>query len=138
MGKQYVRYVGPVHRRVITDADWKSVRISAETVVWEASNGFAVPLSVFTEEQISKAIKPDSGFVITAEDEEFEPVAGPYDMTPREHVQWVENPVDVVELLNGLSDGSKDLSTVPSVPADAAPTGNTNLGRRAEAKGDKA
>lgn len=130
---QYVRYIGPSHRRVISAHDWKGARLTGDTVSWEASNGFAVPLDQFSETQIEKAIKPDANFVITAEDEEFEPVAGPGDMTPREHAQWLENPVDVSDLIEGLAAGSTDLSRVPSVPAAAAPNGGRTTDARAEA-----
>lgn len=98
---QYVRYVGKAHRRVITAADWRSIRLTGEQHIWESQNGFAIPLDQFTEDQIKKAIGPDKDFVITNEDEDFQPTYGPADMTPWELNQSVENPVDVIALLNG-------------------------------------
>lgn len=132
MTTRYVRYVGPVHRRVITESDWKGARLQGTTVVWEASNGFAVPLDQFTDEQIKKAIEKDSNFTITGEDEDFEPQPAPYDMTPREHRQSIENPVDVPAILEGVATGSVDLSEVPSVPASSAPNGGESTDNRAE------
>lgn len=134
---RYVRYVGPAQRRAISEADWKGARLKGDTMVWEASNGFAVPFDLFSEEQIKKAITPDLNFVVTDEDDDFEPTPGPYDMTPREHRQWVENPVDVPALIDGLSSGSVDLSTVPSVPATAAPNGGSSTDQRAEIMADQ-
>lgn len=129
---RFVRYVGPAHRRMISSADWKSGRMSGDTVVWDASNGFVVPIDQFSDEQIKKAIEPDASLMIVEMDDDFEVKPGPYDMTPREYAQWVENPVDVPALLEGVAAGSVNLSDVPSVPAGAAPTGNTNTERRAE------
>jgi hypothetical protein len=135
MATRYVRYVGPVHRRVISETDWRAARLKGNTVGWEASNGFAVPLDQFSEDQIKRAISTDPNFVITAEDEEFQPTPGPYDMTPREHRQWVENPVDVPALLDGHAAGSVDLSQVPSVPSDAAPNGNVRTEEPEDSRG---
>lgn len=133
MATQYVRYAGPVHRRVISEADWRSVRLTGDTVVWDASNGFAVPLSQFTEKQIEVAIKPDLHLFVTTVEEDFKPTPAPYDMTPREHRQWLENPVDVPALLEGLATGSTDLSAVPSVPS--TPATDTTDATKASGKG---
>jgi hypothetical protein len=128
MATRYVRYVGAAHRRVITAADWRSVGVKGDQVIWEAQNGFAVPLDQFNDAQIKKAIERDSGFTITAEDDEFEPHHSPVDMTPRELQQSVENPVDLVAILNGDAPAPAGISG-PSTgllnPADAAPNGNT-------------
>lgn len=124
---QYVRYVGAAHRRVISASDWRSARLTGDQVVWEAQNGFAVPLDLFTEKQIETAIKPDPDLVITGEDEEFQPTPRPVDMTPRELAYTLENQVDLVAVLNGDAPapaGISGASTGASAPADAAPNGN--------------
>jgi hypothetical protein len=86
---RYVRYVGPSHQRMILASDWKSVGLTGPTFVWNAQNGFAVPLEHFTEDQIRKAIEPDSTLIVTGEGEdnqdEFVPdLSATRDMTPAE------------------------------------------------------
>jgi hypothetical protein len=119
---RYVRYVGLSHRRMITAQDWRSVGINGDTVVWEASNGFAIPLDQLTEDQIRKAIEPDAGFVITGDDEEFEPQPLRGDMTPAQAEQATQNPVDVLAMANGDDDVSTDDSGAAGVPGGDAPT----------------
>lgn len=120
---QYVRYIGAAHRRVITSGEWRSAKLKGDQVVWEAQNGFAVPLDMFSEDQIKRAIEPDPDLVITGEDEEFEPAYSPVDMTPRELIQSVENPIDVVGVLNGDVPAPTGISG-PSVGLRDAPSGN--------------
>lgn len=122
---RYVKYIGPSHRRMITAEDWRTVGVTADTVVWSAFNGFAVPLDQFSDDQVRKAIHPDSFLIITGEDEEdgdeeFTPTIQTHDMTPDQLVQTVENPVDVVTLANTGDNVSTDRS---DDPADAAPNG---------------
>lgn len=82
---RYVKYVGLAHERQITAADWRSVGIAGDAVVWNAYNGFAVPLDAFTDDQIRKAIENDSTFVITGDDEDFQPdMSATRAMTPQE------------------------------------------------------
>lgn len=119
---RYVKYVGLSHRRMITSGDWRSVGITGDTVVWEASNGFAVPLDQFTEDQIRKAIDTDDSLVITGDDEDFTPKPLPGNMTPAQATQAVENPVDVLALANGDADVSTDDSGVAGAPGGDAPT----------------
>jgi hypothetical protein len=119
---RYVKYVGLSHRRMITAQDWRGVGISGDTVVWEASNGFAVPLDQFSEDQIRKAIENDNGFVITGEDEEFEPHPMRGDMTPEQVRQATEEPVDVLAMANGDADASTDESGAAGAPGGDAPT----------------
>lgn len=111
MGTRYVRYTGQAHRRVITPQDWRSVRLSGDQVVWEAQNGHAVPLDVFTEEQIKRVINPDQDLIITDEDEDFEPFFSSMDMTPRELALSQDSPVDVLSVLDGTA------GPIPSIPA---------------------
>lgn len=118
---RYVKYVGLSHQRMITAHDWRSVGITAETVVWNAFNGFAVPADQFSDDQIRKAIDPDDGFVLTGDDEDFTPVPQTRDMVPAEHAQAVENPVDVVDLANGGPDPSGDDSGAAGAPGGDAP-----------------
>lgn len=122
---RYVKYVGLSHRRMITVNDWRSVGINGETVVWEAANGFAVPLEKFTDEQIRKAIDTDNSLVITGEDEDFTPQPVPGNMTPEQARQAVENPVDVLALANGDADVSTDDSGAAGAPGGDAPTTTT-------------
>lgn len=105
---RYVQYVGKAHRRVITSDAWRSIRLRGEDAVWDAQNGFAVPLDRFTDEQIKQAIEPDPDLVIT--DEDFKPTFSPADMTPWELKQSIENPVDVVALLNATDTRSTNVS----------------------------
>jgi hypothetical protein len=94
---EYVEYVGLAHRRVITDHDWRSIGIGdGSFVIWHAQNGFAVPAHLFTDRQLEKAIEPDPDFVVR----DFTPTPRPGDMTPRELRESVENPVDVLDMLN--------------------------------------
>jgi hypothetical protein len=67
---RYVRYVGLAHVRQISAADWRTAGITADSVQWDAFNGFAVPLDQFTDHQIQRVIRPDTGFVITGEGED--------------------------------------------------------------------
>jgi hypothetical protein len=119
---RYVKYVGLSHRRMITAQDWRSVGITGDTVVWEASNGFAVPLDQFTEDQIRKAIEPDQSFLVTGDDEDFTPVPQRGDMTPAQADQVAENPVDVLALANAGSDVSTGESGASGAPGGDAPT----------------
>lgn len=125
---RYVKYVGLSHQRMITANDWRSVRIAADTTVWNAQNGFAVPLDRFTEDQIRKAIDPDPNFVITGDDEDFTPVAENRDMVPAEHAQAVAAPVDVVDMANAGAVASTDDSGASGAPGGAAPSTRTTGG----------
>lgn len=125
---RFVKYIGPSHVRQITARDWQGVGIQADTLVWSARNGFAVPLDALTENQITKAIDPDPFFVITGDDEEFKPTPMPVEMTPDQHRQAVEEPVNVVALLNGDDNVSTTDSGAAGAPGSAAPT-STGRGR---------
>lgn len=112
---RYVRYIGLAHHRQISASDWRQIGISADTVVWNAFNGFAVPLDQFTDDQLRKAIEPDNSLVITGEDEKFEPVMDARrDMTPQE----LEAPrVDILD-----PNGANNASTAGSGPSTARST----------------
>ena len=127
---RYVKYIGPSHIRQITARDWRSIGLTGDTVQWSAFNGFAVPLDSFNEDQIRKAIEPDSFLVITGEDEEFEPVYHTRDMTPDQATQTTENPVDVVDIMEGRQIVSRDESgsSTVSAPGGTAPTTTTTSG----------
>jgi hypothetical protein len=119
---KYVRYVGLSHVRIITAQEWKSVGIQGDTVMWSAQNGFAVPVDSLTEDQMSKAITPDAEFVVT--DDDFQPTPQVRDMTPAQVTQLVENPVDVVAMLNGDENPSAARSEASGgrpVPNDDTP-----------------
>lgn len=124
---RYVKYIGPSHQRGITAVDWRSVGINAETVFWNAQNGFALPLDRFTEDQLVKAIYPDQFFIVTGEDEHFTPVHQTRDMTPSEAAQAAESPVDVLDMVGGVPDdsvtGSGPSSTAPGTRPSAVSTG---------------
>jgi hypothetical protein len=123
---RYVRYIGLAHIRQITAKDWQSVGINGDPVVWSAYNGFAVPLDSLTEDQIQKAIEPDSDFVITGEGddngEEFTPQPQTRDMTPSALQQVTENPVDVLGMANGADNVSTADSEPLAAPGGASPT----------------
>lgn len=95
---RYVKYVGPSHQRMILASDWAGVGIQAPTVAWNAMNGFAIPLDIFTEDQIRKAIDNDPMLIITADNEDFTPVYEKRDMTPQEHAS---GRVDMTDLFDG-------------------------------------
>jgi hypothetical protein len=122
---RYIKYIGLSHGRMITAGDWRSVGINGETVVWNAQNGFAVPLDRLTEDQIRKAIDPDQNFVITADDELFVPTPQPRDMVPAEAAKAAESPVDVVAMANDGAEAvvnhSGAFPTVPDVMTDPTP-----------------
>ena len=122
---RYVKYIGPSHERQITARDWRSVGIQADTVVWSAFNGFAVPLDQFSDDQIRKAFDNDPYLVVTGEDEEFTPTPQNRAMTPDQVVQVTENPVDVVEYLEGGPDVSPIGSGATPGGGGAAPTTTT-------------
>lgn len=113
---------------MITANDWRSVGIQADTVVWNAQNGFAVPLDVLSEDQIRKAIEPDQGFVITGADEDFTPQPQNMDMTPAQAAQNVESPVNVVDVLEGRQNVSRDDSGAAKVDAPADTSGGSPTG----------
>jgi hypothetical protein len=120
---RYVKYIGPSHIRQITARDWRSVGINADTVVWSAQNGFAVPADHFSDDQMSKAIENDQFLVLTGDDEDFTPQPQARDMTPAQAAQTAENPVDVVAVLEGDQTVSRDESGASKVaPGGAAPT----------------
>ena len=119
---RYVKYIGLSHQRMITAHDWRGVGITADTVMWSAHNGFAVPLDHFSDDQIRKAIDTDDSFIITKDDEDFTPVPQTRDMVPAEHAQTVENPVDVVTMANGGAEPSTDDSGASGAPGGDAPT----------------
>ena len=127
---RYVKYIGPSHIRQITTADWRSVGITGDPVVWSAQNGFAVPLDVFTDDQVLKAIDDDPYLVITGGDEDFTPTPQQRDMTPAQVVQATENPVDVVGMLEGHDNVSTDNSEASEMApgGGAAPSGSTGKG----------
>jgi hypothetical protein len=127
---RYVKYIGPAHIRQITAADWRSVGITGDQVVWSAQNGFAVPLDVFTDDQITKAIDDDPYLVVTGGDEDFTPTPQVRDMTPAQVVLVTENRVVVVGMLEGADKPSADDSEACEMPrgGGAAPTGSTGKG----------
>lgn len=118
---RYIKYVGLSHQRMLTAADWRSIGITGDTVVWNAQNGFAVPLDVLTEDQVRKAIEPDSGFVITGEDEDFTPRSLSYDTVPAEAAAAAESPVDVLAYANGDDNVSTGDSGAAGAPGGDAP-----------------
>lgn len=117
---RYVRYIGPSHSRGITASDWRSVGVTADTVFWNAQNGFAVPLDKFSDDQIRRAIDPDPMLVITGDDEEFTPQPQAMDMVPE---QFNAPRVDVLDTVGGEpSTNVVEPSGAPSnVPDDDNP-----------------
>lgn len=103
---RWIKYIGTAHQRIITAENWRGVGVQADTVVWSAHNGFQVLADSFTEDQMRKAIDPDPTFVVTGEDDDFRPQSLNQDVTPAAYAQAIENPVDVVAMLNGADNGS--------------------------------
>lgn len=71
---RFVKYIGPAHVRQITAQDWRQAGLTGDTVIWANFNGWSVDADSLTEEQIKRAIEPDSNFVIVGEDEAPKPV----------------------------------------------------------------
>lgn len=103
---RHVKYVGLSHQRIITATDWRMVGLHGETVVWNAQNGFSVPLDRLTEDQIRKAIEPDASFIITDD----QPVHHTTDMVPAEADQAAQNPGPAITLDDTTDDVSTDVS----------------------------
>lgn len=99
---RHVKYVGLSHQRIISATDWRLAGLPGETVVWNAQNGFSVPLDRLTEDQIRKAIEPDPHFVITDD----QPVHHNTDMVPAEADQAAANPGPAITLDNTDDDVS--------------------------------
>lgn len=127
---RYVKYIGPSHIRHITARDWRSVGINADSVVWSAQNGFAVPADQFSDDQIRKAIDPDQYLVLTGDDEDFIPQPQTQDMTPAQVTQVAQTPLDVVAVLEGDQIVSRDESGASQVaPGGASPAGTGGTGK---------
>lgn len=99
---RYVKYIGLAHRRMILADEWRSVGIDAETVSWDHTNAFMVPADKFTDEQLRKVIKPDTGFVVIGTDDEPEPLE--HDMTPAQ----ASTRIRFRELVQGNGNGEAD------------------------------
>jgi hypothetical protein len=136
---RWIKYIGPAHQRIITAANWRSVGVNGETVVWSAYNGFTVPADSLTEDQISKAIDGDSQFVIVGEEDDFRPQMFSHDMTPALAAQTAENPVDMFALLDGSDNASTaDSGVVPGAGGAAPTTTGTTGGAGSDTAGSTA
>lgn len=127
---QFVKYIGLAHRRQISVADWRSVGINdAESVQWGPENGFSVPIERFTDAQLNKAIRKDSGFAIVGLDEA--PDALPHDMTPAQ----ADGPR--VDMTGAMDDA--DVSTDVSEPSEPSSGGRTMVSddSKSSAKGKR-
>ena len=112
---RYVRYIGPSHQRMILASDWAGIGIRASTVVWNASNGFAVPADVFTDDQMSKAINADPYLMLTGDEEDFKPRSENRDMTPQE----LEGPrVDMTDVFDDPEPSTTDSGASHTAPGD--------------------
>lgn len=110
---QYVKYIGPSHQRGITAEDWRRIGINADTVWWDARNGFSVPADQFTDDQMRKAIDTDDFFVVVGSDER--PEGEKRDMTPAEY------DAPRVGMLGNLDDQGE-----PLPESENAPMGNSS------------
>lgn len=64
-GPDTIKYTGDAGVREITAAQWKTAGVEdQETVVWDASNDYTVPLSKFTPDAIA-VLRRDRGLKIT-------------------------------------------------------------------------
>lgn len=134
---RYVKYIGLSHERMITAADWRSVGIAGDTVVWSAHNGFAVPLDSFSDSQLDRAIYPDPELIVTAEDEDFTPAPQNRTMTPGQVAQAAEGPVDVLGMVGGtagdapaISEASGGRPVVNDAPRSDVITNNPKSSKR--------
>lgn len=115
---RYVKYVGLAHTRMLTAADWRSKGITADPVVWDAFNGFAVPLDAFTEDQLRKVIEPDDNLIVVGENEdgsEFVPdLSAARQMTPSEFEAPRVDILDPVDVPNASVAGSETSTAAPT------------------------
>lgn len=119
---RYVKYIGLAHERQITAFDWARAGIKgAATVVWNAGNGFHVSADQLTDEQIRKAIDPDSNFVIVGTDDEPATFEG-QNMTPGEVDQAVTEPVDINGAVSGTDADAQSGSGALGAPGGTPPT----------------
>lgn len=111
---RYVKYVGLAHQRILSATDWRQAGLPGETVVWNAGNGFSVPVDRFTEDQLRKAIDPDPSFIITGDT----PVVQVRDMVPAEAAEAAKatTPPIVLDATDG--EGSTDDLGPFSEPSD--------------------
>lgn len=49
----HIAYIGPASTRLISDKDWQGVGLRGETVSWDITNDFQLPISGFTKEQLA-------------------------------------------------------------------------------------
>ena len=93
---QVVRYRGLAHVRRITADDWKSVGCpEGESVEWSWENGFELPSSMFTTDQIAKGIAPDPHLVLVEVSELRGRLA--QKMTPAQAAKAAINPMAVIQ-----------------------------------------
>jgi hypothetical protein len=127
---RYVKYIGLAHQRMITPGDWRTVGVNGETAVWNAQNGFSVPLDRFSEDQIRKAIEPDANFIITDDT----PTPQPRDMVPAEAAQAAQADGPAVPVDEDPATPSVDDSeALPDDGADRSTPANTSGGGPAPA-----
>jgi hypothetical protein len=122
MGR-YVKYIGPSHQRGITAQDWRRIGITADTVWWDARNGFAVPADQFSDDQMRKAIEPDDFFVVIGSEDR--PEGATRDMTPAEY----DAPrVGMIDNLDGDGEPLPESDNAPMGNSSDAPTSVTTGG----------
>lgn len=117
---QYLKYIGPVHRKIITAQDWRMAGVSdQETVEWSWVNGFSVPLDSLSDkaQRVIEEHEKDN-FVVLGGEDNAPKFLGTV-MTPAEAAA---PRVDMMGVVGGSS-GSAGLSGGSTgAPGGAAPT----------------
>lgn len=125
---RYIKYIGPAHMRQITADEWKRVGIQADTVIWGNFNGWSVGADLLTDEQIRRAIDPDSNFVIVGSENMPKPVmndratptavaAGDFDLADQE---------DLNKAFDTTTNDGQLEDPTPSSTAGGAPSEKAN------------
>lgn len=71
-----VWFIGSWGTRTVSHDDWASAGMAAATVTWSATNGWAIPMSVFTADQLLW-LDADPGFLLGQEGPRVFPTPGP-------------------------------------------------------------
>lgn len=62
-GAQFAQYVGTADVRRVTQKDWESIGIKADTLEWNRGNNFKIPLADVSPDVVNY-LQGDSGFKI--------------------------------------------------------------------------
>lgn len=118
--EDHVMYTGTSHVREITKKEWKAAGIDGETVRWDASNNYMVPvseLSFLSEEEYVTHIEGDGDFKLVTGDSEL----------PKSHPsnQRFQQPETYTE---GMATGGMIVASTPVATVGGSTSGATATG----------